>query len=121
MKKLSMLFAAFTIFSSLNIFAGTRETGGMPRAPMGVVIQGHMINGEFDLVGQEMSIELAAEHFSQRKALVLSRRIDSQAKDRTTLCIEYKSMKDAYQASEEFKRALARHPSLEVVSAYGCN
>jgi hypothetical protein len=109
------------LITSLIAEAGPSISGGVSPAPRAVVIQGHFGSNKFDQIGRKKYLQLAGRHLLQERIVAIVERPEFQEKDRTYVCIEYKTTDDYWAATQEFKKLLAQHPTIEVVSNRGCN
>jgi len=117
---LYILTATVCLFLSFKANA-TRETGGESQAPRAVVIQGHLINHKFDIIGWQKARKLAAKHLAEHHAVFFTEAKKFQYPDRTYMCIEYKNNNDFNVATLLFKRLLANNDSIEVVENTRCH
>ncbi len=125
MTKTNRLFALITTslltVSCYVASAGPSVSGGVPPQPRAVVIQGHLeANGNFDLEGRKLALNLIAEHVAGDSVVAMTQREDLQSADRSYLCIEYRSGVEAFDAKTNFEQLLSSHPTLEVVDNGGC-
>lgn len=116
----SILSTLLCLMLSLSANA-TRETGGVSPPPIAVVLQGHLVEGEFDYEGWQKARHLAEDHLVQKLAVVVTEPARLQYPDRIYLCVEYNNNEDFNMATQEFKNLLnKKHPSIEVIQNTHC-